>query len=106
MAAYWIARARLTDLTEERRAGLRRYVELAQAALDRYPSETLSRGARTEILEGTTHFDQYYIHKFPTMEDALALYHSPEYQEASKIRREVCEGELVIVDGVDSITLP
>lgn len=105
MPAYWIARTRLNDLTEEKLAGLKRYAETAKAALERHPSEMLSRHAKHVVLEGTEYFDHYYLYKFPSMEEALALYNSPEYQEAAAIRRSICDGELVIVDGGDTVSL-
>ena len=105
MAAYWIARARLSGLNDAQKAGMARYREIVMGAVERHPFITLSRSSRIEVLEGTTHFDQFFLHEFPSMEAALAFYHSPEYQEAATIRRACCDGELVIIDGVDTVTL-
>jgi len=96
MSAYWIARARVRD---EQAQG--RYAEIVNRISSAYPHETLARAGRFRVLEGTRQFDRYYLHKFPSMEAALAFYNSPEYQEAVALRRAACDGcELVIVEGV------
>jgi uncharacterized protein (DUF1330 family) len=97
MAAYWIARANLRDLKS-----LDRYAEIVAGLERRYPFEPLARSGRFVELEAKEHFERYYLHKFPSMEVALAMYNSPEYQEATAIRKAACDGcELVIVDGGD-----
>jgi uncharacterized protein (DUF1330 family) len=68
--------------------------------LPHHPHETLARSGKFQVLEGSQYFDRHSLHKFPSMEAALAFYHSPEYQEAAAIRRVSCDGcELVIVKG-------
>lgn len=106
MPAYWVARTRLRDLTEEGRAALQRYAEIVAECLPQHPFKTLSRSPTADILEGTTHFDHYYLHEFPSKAAAVAFYYSPRYQEAVAIRAQYCQTELVILDGIDSTTLP
>ena len=94
MSAFWIARARLRDLD-----GQQRYAELLARIRQEHQFETLARSGRFQVLEGTQHFDRYFLHRFPSMDAALALYNSPEYQEAAAIRRASCDGcELVIME--------
>ena len=95
MAAYWIARAKMRDME-----GQQRYAEILGRIAGAHPYETLARSGKFQVLEGTQQFDRYFLHKFPSMEAALAFYHSPEYQEAAAIRRASCDGcELVIMEG-------
>jgi uncharacterized protein (DUF1330 family) len=96
MSVYWIARAKIRN-----EAGQGRYAEIVNRISSAYPHETLARAGRFQVLEGSQQFDRYYLHKFPSMEAALAFYHSPEYQQAVAIRRAACDGcELVLVEGV------
>ena len=68
-------------------------------AFERHGAKFLARGGKTEVLEGKARARNVII-EFPSMEEALACYHSPEYQAASKIRQSVSEGEFVLVEGV------
>jgi uncharacterized protein (DUF1330 family) len=96
MTVYWIARAKVTS-----QEGQGRYAEIVNRISGTYPHQTLVRAGKLQVLEGTRHFDRYYLHKFPSMEAALAFYNSPEYQEAAAIRRAACDGcELVLVEGL------
>jgi uncharacterized protein (DUF1330 family) len=80
--------------------GQKRYAEILERIARSHPYETLARSGKFQVLEGTQHFDRYFLHRFPSMEAALALYQSPEYQEAAAIRRASCDGcELVIMEG-------
>lgn len=41
------------------------------------------------------------IIEFPNLDEAKRFYHSPEYAEAIKLRRDAAEFELVAVEGLD-----
>jgi uncharacterized protein (DUF1330 family) len=98
MSALWIARARIRDMD-----GLRRYAEIVAGLEKAHPFEPLARSGKLEVLEGTQHFNRYFVHRFPSMEAARAFYYSPQYQEATAIRRASCDGcELVIMEGEDT----
>lgn len=97
MSAYWIARARMRDME-----GQDQYARIIGDIGQRFPYQTLARSGRVHIVEGTTHFDRYFLHRFASVDSALAFYNSPEYQEAAAIRRAACDGcELVIMEGED-----
>ena len=98
MAAYWVARANLRDIES-----LGRYAQIVADLKQRYPFQPLARSGKFIELEGERHFSHYYLHQFPSMELALAMYNSPEYQEATAVRKAACDGcELVILEGGDS----
>jgi uncharacterized protein (DUF1330 family) len=39
--------------------------------------------------------------EFPSYETALACWHSPEYQEVRKLRRDVSDADLLVIEGYD-----
>ena len=92
--AYWIARVDVSDPET-----YKQYVETAKPAFARHKANFLARGGKTEVLEGKARARNVLI-EFPSMEEALACYHSPEYTAARKIRQTVSEGEFVLVEGV------
>jgi uncharacterized protein (DUF1330 family) len=59
----------------------------------------LARGGATEVLEGEWELDRLVVLEFPSIEQAKAWYHSPEYQEVAPIRHAASHGRAVIVEG-------
>lgn len=99
MAAYWLGRATFRDVKQ-----IERYIELNKKnkVEERFPCKLLSRDGRVVELEGGIHFEHYYLWEFPSLEIALEMYHSPEYQEAAQFRRAGCSAvELVVMEGGD-----
>ena len=93
---YWIARVDLHGDPEK----YKNYVETAKPAFERHKAKFLARGGRTEVLEGKARARNVII-EFPSMEEALACYHSPEYTAARAIRQALSEGEFILVEGVE-----
>lgn len=94
MKAYWIARVTITDPDP-----YKVYAETAPAAFEKYNAKILARGGRCEQLEGDGRPRNVVI-EFPSFEDAIACYNSPEYQAARENRVGAGEAEIVIVEGV------
>lgn len=92
--AYWIARIDVRD-TER----YKDYVTTAKPAFDRFGAVFLARGGEFTELEGTARQRNVLI-EFPSRQAAVDCFNSPEYQAALKIRREVSDAELVVVDGI------
>lgn len=90
---YWIARV---DVHEAER--YKDYISTAKPAFERYGAIFLARGGRTEAVEGPSRARNVVI-EFPSLQDALDCYNSPEYQAAVKIRQEVADGEIVLIEG-------
>ena len=95
---YWIARVDLNSDADPER--YKKYVETAKPAFDRHRAKFLARGGKTEVLEGKARARNVII-EFPSMEDALACYNSPEYTAARAIRQALSQGEFVLVEGVE-----
>jgi len=82
MSAYWIARAKITDPV-----AYKKYTDQVPGILQRHGGTVLARGGRYQIMEGPGDFHRFVVIEFPTMEQAVACFESPEYQDAAAFRR-------------------
>lgn len=92
MPALWIAHVTVTDAE-----AYGRYAKLAGPAIAKHGGEFIARGGRFVQLEGKER-PRNVVARFPSVEDAEACYHSPDYQEALDHARGASERELVIVE--------
>ncbi|MBB4009560.1 DUF1330 domain-containing protein [Allorhizobium taibaishanense] len=90
---YWIARVDVRDAER-----YKDYVSTAKPAFERFGAVFLARGGKTDAVEGPGRARNVII-EFPSFQAAYDCYHSPEYQAAVKIRQEVADGEIVLVEG-------
>src|SRR5262245_42677509 len=98
MPAYWLARSKINDPVE-----YKRYTDRVPAIIAKFGGKVLARGGKFQILEGPEKFHRFVVIEFPSLEQAVACHHSPEYTEASSFRRNgVGEVELVIVEAGDA----
>ncbi|MGL4196181.1 MAG: DUF1330 domain-containing protein [Allorhizobium sp.] len=91
---YWIARV---DIREPER--YKDYVAAAKPAFEKYGAIFLARGGAYTALEGPSRARNVVV-EFPSHQAAVDCYNSPEYQIAAKIRQEVADGEIVVVEGI------
>lgn len=91
---YWIARVDIRDAER-----YKDYVSTAKPAFERFGANFLARGGPKTELEGQSRARNVVI-EFPSVQHALDCYNSPEYQAAAKIRQEVADAEMVIVEGI------
>ncbi|HEY9021552.1 MAG TPA: DUF1330 domain-containing protein [Paracoccaceae bacterium] len=94
MTAYIIARIEVTDL-EDYKTYASQTVALAEEAGGTF----LVKGGPMTQVEGSGP-DRHVVISFPTREQALAWYHSPEYQAILPIALRSSTRDLVIVDGI------
>lgn len=92
MAGLWIAHVEVTD---EETYG--RYLPGASAAVAAHGGTFIARGGRYEQLEGHEYARNVVV-RFDTYEDALACYHSEEYQAVVGLAIEGSNRTLVIVE--------
>jgi uncharacterized protein (DUF1330 family) len=94
---YWINQS---DVTDEARHAV--YAKAVAEFLALRGAETLvfSQAGRREVVEGSPRSRQL-IQEFPDYEAALAAYHSEEYQEIKKLRRNTATIDLVIAEGFE-----
>ena len=82
MPAYWLARAKINDPVE-----YKMYTDRVPEILGKFKGKVLARGGEYKTLEGPETFERYVVIEFPTMDDAVACFNSPEYREAAAFRR-------------------
>lgn len=91
---YWIARVDIRDAER-----YKDYVAAAKPAFETYGAKFLARGGAYTLLEGDGRARNVVV-EFPSYQAAVDCYNSPEYQIAAKIRQEVADGEIVVVEGI------
>lgn len=91
---YWIARVDVRDAER-----YKDYISTAKPAFERFGAKFVARGGDLTVLEGQARARNVVI-EFPSVQDAVDCYNSPEYQDAVKIRQEVADAELIVVEGV------
>lgn len=100
MPAYWVARAKITDPVQ-----YKKYTDLVPAIIAKHGGKVLARGGRYKINEGPHDFHRFVVIEFPTLEQGVACFESPEYQHAASFRRAGAGVvENVMVDGGDATT--
>ena len=98
MPAYWVARSKINDPVE-----YKKYTDRVPAIIAKHGGKVLARGGRFEILEGPDTFRRFVVIEFPTFEQGVACFKSPEYQAIAAFRRDGGgEVETIMVDGGDA----
>src|ERR671922_2282752 len=82
MSAYWVARSKINDPVE-----YKKYTDRVPAIIAKYGGKVLARGGKYRIMEGPEKFHRFVVIEFPTMDQGVACFQSPEYQEAAAFRR-------------------
>ena len=92
---YWIARVDIADQEK-----YKVYIAANAEPLKKYGARFLVRAGRFENPEGTSRSRNAVI-EFPTYQDALDCWKSPEYQQAIKLRKDVSTIDLIIIEGYE-----
>jgi uncharacterized protein (DUF1330 family) len=96
MPAYWVARSKINDPVE-----YKKYTDLVPGIIASFGGKVLARGGRFEIMEGPDKFQRFIVIEFPTLEQGVACFRSPEYDRAATFRRSGAgEVETVMVEGI------
>jgi uncharacterized protein (DUF1330 family) len=97
MAAYIIGHVEVRDT-----AWTVEYVPKTTALVQKHGGKLLAgSGCVMEILEGERKLPSAIIVlAFPSMEQAKAWYHDPEYAPLIKLRQTGADADIVVVDGV------
>lgn len=90
--ALWIAHVQVTDAE-----AYGKYAKLAGPAIAAHGGAFLARGGRYHQLEGNDRA-RNVVARFPSLEAAVACYHSPEYQAALDHARGASVRDLVVVE--------
>jgi len=91
---YWIARVDV-NMPDD----YHKYADAAKPAFERFGARFLARGGKSHAIEGPGRARNVVL-EFPSFQHAVDCYNSPEYQQAVKIRQQIADGEIVIVEGL------
>ena len=92
MSALWIAHV---DVHDAEAYG--KYAAIATEAIAAHGGVFLARGGRYVQLEGPER-PRNVVARFPSVEDAVACYNSPRYQEALGYAKGAATRELMVVE--------
>lgn len=95
MTAYVVV-----DITVNDPEGYAEYKNLAPAAVALYGGRYIARGGQTETLEGDWQPQRLVILEFPSIEQAKAWLHSPEYAPARALRHQYANSKMVVIEGM------
>jgi uncharacterized protein (DUF1330 family) len=94
MAAYVMGEIEVTDP-----ATYEDYRKQVLATIQNHGGKFLVRGGKVEALEGGWSPKRLVLLEFPSMEQALKWYRSPDYAPLIKLRQKASRGKLVAVEG-------
>ena len=95
MAAYMIARVRVTDSDQ-----YKRYAAATPAVIAEFGGKFIARGGETVTLEGLEEDRRVVIVEFPSLDKAKEFYTSAEYQRTRALREGAADVEIVAIEGV------
>jgi uncharacterized protein (DUF1330 family) len=95
MKGYWIAHVTVSDPEQ-----YKLYADGAVIAFQKHKARILARGGRHALLEGAGRPRNVVI-EFPSFEEAVACYNSPEYQRAKAKRKDAGIADIMIVEGIE-----
>lgn len=96
MSSYFVALITIHD-----QAQYERYLEGFTAVFERFAGEVLAADDAPEILEGEWPAARTVILRFPSDQELLRWYRSPDYQRLAELRRTAAEGQIALVHGLD-----
>ena len=94
MTAYVIGDIEVTDP-----ATYDEYRKQVLATIEKYGGRFAVRGGKVEALEGGWAPKRAVMVEFPSYEQALKWYRSPEYAPLIKLRQKASRGRLFLVEG-------
>lgn len=94
MPAYWIAHVDVSDMDI-----YKKYAEIATQAIKQHGGKFLARGGHYEVMEGNVK-SRNVLAEFPSMDDALACYHSEIYASALEYSSKSSIRDVLILEGV------
>ena len=95
MSAYVIVEIDVVDPV-----GYEEYKKLAGATVEKYGGKYITRGGKTEVLEGDWQPKRIVVLQFDSMQRAKDWLHCEEYREPRKMRHRTARTNMVLVEGV------
>ena len=94
MSAYLVARVDVTDPEQ-----YAEYMKHTPRVVQQYGGRFIARGASPLTLEGEQDTLRNVIIEFPTTDDAVSFYNSPEYGKCRALRAGAAVGQFVVLEG-------
>ena len=94
---YWVVRM---DNSDPERYKV--YVAANAAAFKKYGAKFLTRGGKTEAVEGKAR-ERNVVIEFPSFQAALDCWNSPEYRKALAIRAPITTADIVVIEGYEGV---
>ena len=96
--AYLVVESKVTDPET-----FKRYLTAAPEVVKAFGGEYLVRGGRIQVLEGDWQPPRMTVLRFPSFEQAQAMYDSPAYVQARQLRHGATACfNMVLVEGVEA----
>ena len=95
MAAYVIAQVEVTNAEM-----FAQYAAQVPAVIEQYGGRYLVRGGKKQELEGAWPINRVVVLEFPSMEQLLRFYHSPEYAPLIELRQQSARTVFSAIEGV------
>lgn len=95
MAAYVIAQVEVTNPET-----FAQYAAQVPAVIEQYGGRYLVRGGKKQELEGEWPVNRVVVLEFPSMEQLLRFYHSPEYAPLIELRQQSARTTFSAIEGV------
>jgi uncharacterized protein (DUF1330 family) len=92
---YWIAHVDVRN-----QDGYKNYVAMLPDIFRKFGGRYVTRGGKVEVVEGKAR-PRTVIIEFPSYEQALACYRSPEYGKAIALRQAAADADLIVIEGYD-----
>lgn len=96
MSYYFVAQIKINDEIE-----YQKYLDGTDEVFAKFNGKYLAVDANPQVLEGSWSHGRVVIIQFPTKEDLLTWYNSPEYQVIVKHRLKAAECDTLVVKGLD-----
>lgn len=90
-----IARINVTDMEQ-----YKEYMKLTPDIIQKFGGRFVARGGDVLTLEGEAETHRVVILEFPSREQIVNWYNSPEYQHAISVRKDAADAQFIVVDGV------
>ncbi len=97
-AAYLVVESQVTDPE-----AFKHYMAAAPEVVKAFGGEYLVRGGRMQVLEGDWTPPRLTVLRYPSMEQAQAMYDSPAYTQARALRQGATACfNMVLVEGIEA----
>ena len=96
MSSYFIAQININDPAE-----YAKYLDGYDDIFKRFNGRVIATDENPTILEGRWPYERTVLVRFPTKDDLLRWYDSPDYQKLADYRRKASDANIIAIDGSD-----